>query len=570
MKRRLGVDPRQPLTWVVAVFVVTLLVGSGWNLPCNDGWSNDELAPRSSMLGAAFQTYLPGQFFRYPPLHGLVLFVSTLPVLVVLLLRAKSWGEDEINQLAMLPAYATPSMVVGRLVALAMAIGLVVNTYRLWKRLGGERVGTVAAILIAFNPMVVYFAHTTSVDVPSWFWMTWTLVELDRVAAGEPRERPAMLLITASLLTKDQTAFVLLGAMLVCWAAVPLADSQPGARWRALSRPRLVKAGAWAAVVYLLMAGAWINPHGFAKKLAFVIQGNIGWTSYERTWAGALEQVCAIVESMPIFGAAWIPMVALGGLVLGLRGAPRSLGWRRAMPLVASLTYLGFFVIPSRWTMERHLWALSGLLFPYVGFAVEWGLGHAAPRVRWATWALAALTLGVNGYGIACVDGSLIADSRNLATRFLRELPVGTRVEVYGGNQYLPHLPPHLNMTRIGHDLLKDRPPLPSVQEIQGDYRRIEERQPEYLVVSESVLRFYAPLPAARLTDLGRKDATDPDAHPFFAALEQDALPYRRVLRATCDLPWPLTCRRIHLSTGAETWIYQRTPGATSGPVAVQ
>jgi hypothetical protein len=490
--------------------------------------------------------------------------------LVVLLLRAENLGEEAINQLAMLPAYATPSMVVGRLLAMAMAIGLVINTFRLWKRLGGERVGTVAAILTAFNPILVYFAHTTSVDVPSWFWMTWALVELDRVAAGEPRENVAMLLTTASLLTKDQTAFVLLGAVLVCLVAVPLADNQRGARWRAIARPRLLKAGGLAVFLYLLVAGALINPRGFGKKLAFVIEGNMGWTLYERTWTGALEQMLAIAESMPIFGAICIPMVALAGLVLALRQATGSLAWRRMMPLVASLTYLGFFVIPSRWTMERHLWALSALIFPYAGFAAEWGVGHAKRWVRRSSWALAGVTLLVNGYEIARVDGSLLADSRNLATRFLETLPAGTPVEVYGGNQYLPHLPPHLKITRVGHDSIKARPPLPSVHELQGKYGSIEERRPEYLVVSESTFRFYAPLPGTRLTDVGRKEATDPDAHTFFAALERGALGYRRALRTTCELPWPLACLRIHLSTGAETWIYKRATEIARSSVTTQ
>jgi hypothetical protein len=29
------------------------------------------------------------------------------------------------------------------------------------------------------------------------------------------------------------------------------------------------------------------------------------------------------------------------------------------------------------------------------------------------------------------------------------------------------------------------------------------------------------------------------------------------VLRARCTLPWPLRCCRLHLSTGAEAWVYR-------------
>ena len=45
---------RDPFAWIVAAFVLALLVGSSWGLPCTDSWSNDEVSPRPSALGAVF------------------------------------------------------------------------------------------------------------------------------------------------------------------------------------------------------------------------------------------------------------------------------------------------------------------------------------------------------------------------------------------------------------------------------------------------------------------------------------------------------------------------------------
>lgn len=177
---------REPITWILGAFLLFVAVGWWWNLPCNDGWSNDELAPRTSMLAAVMQTYLPGQHFRYPPLHGLLLLVLQLPLLLVAGARAGGFEENAINHEAMKTGYMTIAMIIARLVATSMAAGLVWQTKRLWERLGSPRVGLFAAAIVATNPMLAYWARATSVDVPFWFWTTWALVESTGWRQGSP------------------------------------------------------------------------------------------------------------------------------------------------------------------------------------------------------------------------------------------------------------------------------------------------------------------------------------------------------------------------------------------------
>ena len=226
---------RDPFTWIVLAFTLFCAVGAAWNIPCTDAWSNDEVSPRASMLGAVFETWIPGHFFRYPPLHVLSLTVLQSPLILVGVLRA---GLDQaaIERELIQPAYMTPAAIVGRLVAFAMALTFVWNQKRLWERIGSRRVGLAAAALTACNPIFVYFAHTASVDIPYLFWTSFALVEIDRVAEGEPRERHLALFATAALLTKDQSAFLLFGPLLFVFGVRRLLAAEPGKKLLALWR----------------------------------------------------------------------------------------------------------------------------------------------------------------------------------------------------------------------------------------------------------------------------------------------------------------------------------------------
>ena len=539
---------RDPFTWIVLAFALFCAVGASWNVPCTDAWSNDEVSPRASMLGAVFETWTPGHFFRYPPLHVLLLTVLQSPLILVGVARA---GLDQaaIERELIHTSYMTPAAILGRLVAFAMALTFVWNQKRLWERIGSRRVGLAAAALTACNPIFVYFAHAASVDVPYLFWTSFALVELDRVTQGEPRERHVALFAVAALLTKDQSAFLLFGPFLLAFGFRPMFAAAPGRRLLALWQPRLLRAGAVAVGIFVVASGMLTNPSGFRKKLAFMKSGNVNWVIYERSWHGLGEQLTDIARSVPLYGTWLVALAALGGLVVAARGPSRQ---RRLLPAVAALSYFALFVIPSRWTMERHLMPLSLFLLPYAGFLLE--------RVRDARVAMATACafLLPQIRDIASIDGTLVADSRVEATRFLEGLPVGTKVEIYGGNQYLPLLPPQLDVTRVGPEDFGARSSLPSVVEKKEPFGQIATRAPEYLVVSESTVGFHAPAPGTRLSGQGRLEASDPDGQAFFRGLEAESGGYTRVLRAQCTLPWPLECRRIHLSTGAETWIYRR------------
>jgi hypothetical protein len=159
---------------------------------------------------------------------------------------------------------------------------------------------------------------------------------------------------------------------------------------------------------------------------------------------------------------------------------------------------------------------------------------------------------------VASVDATLARDSRHAAQRFLAALPAGTTVEIYGGNQYLPNLPRHLRVTRVGPEPDAERSPLPGVVELRAPFHELGARAPDYAVVGEDFASYYLPTTAALSAHSARLNA-DPDGRALMVGLTHETLGYAWALRARCALPFPLRCVRLHRSTGAETWIFRRT-----------
>lgn len=559
-----AVDPRAPFTWIVALFVLACLVGSHWGLPCTDSWHNDALSPRPCALGAVTETWVPGHFFRYPPLQTLLLTVLSLPFILVGLARAPSGGQDALLRELIEPRYMTGVEVVARLVTLGMAVGVLVHVRRLVGRVWGERAGDAAALVTALNPVFVYFAHSGNSDIGCLFWVTRALVELDRVLAGEPRERAALLCAAAAALTKDQSAPLFFLAAPYALVVGPLLARGDRSAREVLLRPALWRALGWAVGVYLLVAGAITNPLGWTRRLAWITgPANADWVVAGRNLVGVGTLAGEIVRAAPLFASLGVSLAAIVGLGLALSGARRAPRVRALLPAVAGLSYLVFFVLPSRWTMERHLMPLAILALAHAGVAAGAVLDAAPPRFRRALLALGALAIAPQLLDVASVDATLALDSRHEAQRFLAALPAGATLEVYGGNQYLPNLPRHLRVTRIGPEPDAERSPLPGVTEARAPFLDVTRRAADYALVGEDFATYYLPTNVPQAPHNARLHA-DPDGRGLMLGLRDGTLGYAWALRARCEAPWPLRCVRMHRSIGAETWIFRRAPSRST------
>lgn len=552
-----AIDPRDPFTWVVALFILACLGGANWNLPCTDSWHNDALAPRPAGLGAVVETWRWGHFFRYPPLHLLALTALSLPWIALAATRAGT-GQDALMRELIEPRYMTPIELIGRAVSLALAVGVVFNVRALVARVWGERAGLAAAAVTALNPVFVYFAHSANSDIPNLFWITLSLVELDRVMAGEPRERRALLCVCAALLTKDQSIGVFLLAAPWALAVGPLLAR--GARaWReVLGRPALWRSVALSAGVYLLVAGAITNPVGYYRRLRWITgPANRDWVVVGRDLMGFSTLSREVVASTPFFTSWAVAFCALAGLALALVRPPPALRLRAALPAVAALSYLVFFIYPSRWTMERHLLPLAVCVLAYAGAAFACLSTASSARARWVVAGLFALALVPPCLRVVSVDATLALDPRHEARRFLAALPAGTTLEIYGGNQYLPNLPRHLRVTRVGPEPPSERNLLPGVTELQAPFLGVRVRAPDYVLVGEHFAWHYLPTDRP-MSPMFARFNLDPDGRGLMVGLQRQTLGYSWALRARCELPWPLECVRMHGSTGGDVWILRR------------
>jgi hypothetical protein len=544
--------------WPVLVAVLFALVGITWGLPGSDTWAEDAMSPRTCGLFGIAETYTPGHFHAYPPLHVALLTLTSLPWEIATIARV---GLDRaaLERALIEPRVMTPVELCARLVAVAMLAGIVWNTVRLFERLGGRRVGIVAGLVVATDSALLYYAHTGALEVPYLFWSSWALVEIDRVLAGESREPQVMIAVTCAVLTKDQAAGLFLLTLPACLAVRP-ALLRSKRTWLSLGG---------ALVAYALVAGAVTNPSGFAKRIALLL-GPMAtdWTPYPRTLAGYGAMARDAFFAVPL-QSSWLIAVASGiGIAVAAGALPSppapspkgegeeaALRTRRMMPLLAAASYTLCFLLGARRTEDRFLLPLAILVFPYAAFALETWLSRARSAVL--PYAAFALALVPAVLAVASLDATLLADPRYAAERFLASLPAGTRIEVYGGSHFIPRIPAQLDAVRVSLDDPAERSHTYRVADVQGDPNAIDLRHPGYVVLGAEHSHLFPPgyAPTARY---GTVEFTDPATFRFFYSLTENQLDYAPVLKARCELPWPLSCRDIHGSTGHPIWIYRR------------
>ena len=423
---------------VVGGLAVAIAVGFTWGLPGPDTWAVDSISPRSCGLGAIVETYWPGHWHHYPPLHMAILTIFSLPWMAMAVHHVGT-GLDALTTELLKPFYMTGIEICSRVVTGVMALAVVANTMRLWERIGGRRAGTAAGVVVATNATFVYYAHTGNLETPYLFWLTWGLVELDRVASGEPRERQALLLAIASVLTKDQAAAAWLLPLPVYLVVLPrVAGGKPP------FRRSLVIAAVLAVSVYAVVSGAVTNPTGFAQRVRVdVLHAGESWASYPRSVAGRLALARDTILGTTRFTSwpvAFAAAIGLGLVVAQRRGLERARG---LLPFLAALSFTIFFNLGARRTDNRFLLPQSLLFFPYAALAFD------AAVVRWTRWralvyAGATVALLPALIGVASLDATLLADPRYEVERFLAALPAGTHVEVYGSVPFLPRIPANL------------------------------------------------------------------------------------------------------------------------------
>ncbi len=527
-------------------------IGFAWGLPNSDTWSADAISPRACGLGAIAESYWPGHFHQYPPLHMLLLTALSLPWMALAAARAGT-DRDALERALLEPLPMTAIEVSARLVALAMFAGIAWCTATLWTPLAGRRAGIAAGLVVATNATLVYYAHTGNLEVPYLFWTMLALVEIDRVLGGEEaRATRTLLAVVAAALTKDQAAGTFALVLPACLLVRP-----------ALARSRATwKAAGVAAAAYAVVSGAVVNPTGFAKRVALLLgPASADWATYPKGWGGRAAIARDVVLSVPRYSSWWIAAAAFAGIaIVAAPGRGRRVATDRAralMPLLGAASFTLLFTFGARRTEDRFVLPQSVLVLPYACIAFE-ALASRA-RAAWSRAALAAACIVAVApalLGAIDVDATLLADARYDAERFLAALPPGTRVEMYGGPRFLPRIPGNVVAVRVGEEDPRDRTRMPRLEEVRARPADLAARAPAYVLLSTEFS--HAQSGAAAPSRYGVTSYTSADDARFFADLDRGALGYARVATFECVVPWPLKCRAIHGSTGMPIWIYGR------------
>jgi hypothetical protein len=574
MRARLAVATalQSPLFWILALAFALRVVGIGWGLPASDGWDNDGIAPRDFLAGLV-QTFTPGRFFTYPPVHLLVLVVLTSPVTIIALANAHSLAPtDVIHEIIKVP-YMTVIAYAARSVTVCLSIGIVYAIAKMAEEIRGPRAGWCVAAVCTVNAPFTYYAKTSNLDVPYLFWSCLALLALVRaIARREPRRLRAMALWAALALgTKDQAYAVFAVCVPASCALWFLVDPWTRANARCILREFGFAAMVLAGVVPVVDAIVF-NPTGFRARLAFLVgPASQDFVNYTNDWTG---RVLVIRDSVAIFDR-FYPWAFAGFLLFGVGLVARRAGQTEKaklaatlVPAMGALSFTVAFNWVARRTELRFLLPQTLLVAVYAGIAVETLIFELRATVaRRVARGAVGIAFAAAMFGCANVDANLMLDPRYDCEAWLgAHVAAGDTIEVYGLNVYLPRFPRGANVTRVGPDPIDRRNPLPGVVEVEDAYGRANERRAHYLIVSDGWVWRYrlAPDPSDNPLEPGRAyapthwaNAADRDAVAYFRSLFVGTRGYRVAHTSflSSRLWSPID---YHASTSRTVWIFER------------
>ena len=338
----------------------------------------------------------------------------------------------------------TVFITISRALSVAMGVGIVLLTRRLALAVHGDRgAALLAAAIAAGSPVLIFFTHTSNVDVPMVFWFTASLVAAARVG-----ERGASLdyvlfaaLAACAITTKDPIlgAYPFLGLALLAvhFRRVGRETGLAGAELarRALLDRRLVALVATLAGIYVLVQNVIFNWSGFLEHWNFWIEGGPVYNALRRrTPSLALFFWQFYLSLEGLVGGAVLALCTLGA-VYALWKVPRT-RWL-ALPVVA------YFVVSLRPSFVE-----PRLVLPLLPIVAVWGgvlgarlLRSRRPIVRAGAAAALALALVHEYVGALHLDVRMLYDSRYEAEEWMEaNVPKDERITALAAPAFLPRI----------------------------------------------------------------------------------------------------------------------------------
>jgi 4-amino-4-deoxy-L-arabinose transferase-like glycosyltransferase len=539
--------------WLAGIIVLSLLLNTwhlSWGLPNgNSSWAADGIGPITA-LGIARRTmagWNSGWFyFKYPPGWPFLMVIAGSPYLALLYVTG-GWR----NPSSTYPyGFADPDQalfvlaMIARLLSVAFGVGIAMLAYGIANRLVGRNAARWSGFLVATAYPIVYYSHTSNLDIGYCFWL---ILALYCAIVASRTERPLAWIglgVAAgmTLATKEQGFAWLLPLPIMVLVARARATGEVRACWRA---PTWWMAGA-GALTLLLANNALINPLGFAGRIAYLLGHPLGHVDARLApvefalWKGAKELVYVRHLWDGLSSSLGLVLLAVAGIgALAIFRRPRAALWLW-VPTVAMyyLSLRGLELITLRYLLPV---TVVTLIFAGCLLAEVWERAGRTP-LRWAAAAALACIALLSLARAVEVNWLFSTDSRYAAEAWMHaNLPANARVEVYQKPAFVPRFRDGLQGALVPID--------------QRSQAGVLERRPDAIVTSSASHKSITHTWTADWRETRSLLSPHDDAVALLAALESGQMPYRvgAVLRQD-----PVLVRNRITSLAPEITIYVR------------
>jgi hypothetical protein len=476
-----------PLYTLIAVSLFLNGFWLWWGLPNGaHTWATDGIAPLEPLVAAkrmfVDDWWNSGYYNKFPMGHFFVLMVAYAPYILYLFATGDLRSPTDVYPYGLSdPETAlTVLSLIAHTGSALMGVGIVILIFLTARTLFGQRGAIFSALIVAFSPPFIFYAHTSNVDIPHLFWCALGLFGFARLVNGQMEmQNYAVLGFAAGMAigTKEQAygLFILLPfSVLALHLRHHLnGELRPGQFIRALSHPKILCGLGISVLTFALVTHLIFNWDGNMERLLYRTAGihpdeeriifqlrGTGTSHFLQRWQ---ETISFLARSMN-------PILFLASL-LGLLYFPYKERW--APPFVVTLFSYLFFVVMlliavrARFVMELVLvLALFGGRF--LAGVWSWGMerGKAVSMFLSLIW-IYSFVYGFN------VDYLMMNDARYKAEAWIHTiLTPGNTVETYSKPTYLPRLPKNL---KVHQDLFNEESLL-----------RLQERSPDYLILSSA------------------------------------------------------------------------------------
>lgn len=436
--------------------------GVWWGLPhvsnpiTIHGWDEDSVS--GMIVLSEFYNLLihprPDWWVAYPLFHYLVLGALYAPYLAYLYLSgglSKPTPDYPYGFADPITSIATLTMI-GRLLTLAMAVGVVLIAYWIGRTVWDKRSGILAAVTVMLLSPMFYYSRTGNLDIPVLFWMSLAVLVIARSATyGINISRMVWLGVFSALAvtTKDQAYGALVpGIVFLIIYYFRKKEIPISRRWLNLSV--LVLAG---GITFILSSGFLISPQRFWLHLHFIIDfkktfptvtrpdgqvmyGFGGNVLRPRTPLGYANLFSDIVSALSEAIGPLLILVALVGIILAWKVTPFA-----KILIAMGLGHIFLVIVIVSHMQYRYAIFPAFVLALFAGRALAVGWQNA-PNLK-----LFAALIGIVGLGWLSLKGvdltyQMLFDARIPAAKCLAtQLKPGDKVGYWGDVNQLPYLP---------------------------------------------------------------------------------------------------------------------------------